>query len=200
MNAPKSTLINQLPKQPMANNQGFMEQEMGADGMDKGNGDEDVAIQEVLAEINAQNRATNPQISQMLAGQQQTAPRQEMFMQPPQMMYQSPLPQQQTMSHQQQPYFNPMSSVGSGYQQQMAGYSPPPPSGLSKYASMILEVCKSDLTLFVIIAVVVLVMSHPSVTSLIVNNFAYVNIPYIDLILKAVVTGVLVIVLKKLAC
>jgi uncharacterized integral membrane protein len=198
MNAPKSTLINQLPKQPMTNNQGFMEQDMGgADSMDKGNGDEDVAIQEVLAEINAQNRANNPQLSQMMAQQQSVAPRQEMFSQPPQMMYQQPQPQpQQTIHH--QSYFNPMSS--GGYQQQMGGYSAPQPSGLSKYTSMVLEICKSDLTLFVIIAIVVLLMSHPSVTSLIVNNFAYINIPYIDLILKAVVTGVLVIVLKKLAC
>jgi flagellar biosynthesis GTPase FlhF len=183
----KSTPINQLPssKQPPAQ---------------VANDDDDIAIQEVLAEINAQERNSlqqqqlqqpqqQQQMQQHMQHQQQMLMQQQhqQQMQPPHFL--QPQPQAQAQSLPQDYYGSSMPLEYLKWQQQQSQPS---------WTETITHLMHSEIVLFVTVVLVSIVLQQPFVQSWLVKHLHFVNVPYIEIIIQAVAAGVLVVVGKTL--
>ena len=174
----KSTPINQLPssKQPP---------------VQVANDDDDIAIQEVLAEINAQERNSlqqslpPPQPQQQQQQQQmfiqQQLQQQQQHMQPPNLLQPQSLPQD---------YYG--SSVPLEYLKWQQQQQQP------SWTEAITRLMHSEFVLFVTVVLVSIVLQQPFVQSWLVKHLHFVNVPYVEIIIQAVAAGVLVVVGKTL--
>lgn len=175
----KSTPINQLPssKQPPPS--------QGA------NDDDDIAIQEVLAEINAQERQQMQ--PQQQPQQQQMMHMQQMLMQQQQQHMPQPSPALPQMLPPQQDYNNvygaqvPLEYLKWQQQQQQPSWT-----------EAVTRLMHSEFVLFVTVVLVSIVLQQPFVQSWLVKHLHFVNVPYVEIIIQAVAAGVLVIVGKTL--
>jgi hypothetical protein len=188
MSVSKSTPISQLPKGQYT-----------ADNKDDSSPEDDATIQEVLAEIKAQERNI---LGNNGGGnvQPQYAP-QPQYTAPPQQF-----PQQNSFPSTFQPTFAPPGPVfpyGASPAQILAGaqalvneQQPQQTKPTGGFVSQIYQTFRSEMVLFGCIIAAVFLFSTKKMEDILMNNFAYFNVPYIETVLKALAIGVTVILSK----
>jgi len=170
--------------------------------------DDDVAIQEVLAEINQVQDAsvTNVQMQQPYTPPSVTIQPPKVPVQPPPMPPQpgTPYPQYPMPPQHQQPYpqhphpppyFMPhMSPMGHPH----GSHGPHAPPGLmDSVAKHLWHVCKWDMILFGIIFIATFIVSTEQVESVLRVYLANTRFPYATVVVKALLAGIIVIMVKR---
>lgn len=176
----KSTPINQLPKSMPSQDP---------------NDDDDIAIQEVLAEINAQERSQRQGLSQVQS--HPSAQYQSSMPPPPPPVYEPPQAPPRTTTQPDPLYYQPMPQ----HQQLQL-----PPEFLKwqeaqnapSWTETATMFVKSEGLLFLIVVIVSVFLQLPLVQNWLIDNLHFVNIPHIEIITIAVVSGILTVVGKAL--
>lgn len=155
-------------------------------------GEDEATIQEVLNQINMQNASASQQMQQQIP----------QIPQIPQLPTQSPQP---TMQPQYPPQMQQFPSAQDLYQlQQTGGMMPMPPpqnvpvsSGLGTI-DMFMTLFADDVKLAVLVFGCVIVAHFIPASSILNKYIAIDKIPYHDVIIRAIICALLVIILKKL--
>jgi len=159
--------------------------------------DDDVAIQEVLAEINQVQDATATNVQM-----QQPYNPPPVTMQPPKVQTQAaPVPPQPGMS---QGYEMPPPGISPGYQPPYYVVPPPPqapapptPGLMDSVTKHLWEVCKNDLILFAVVFAATFLVNTEQIENVLRVYLANMRFPYAAIVVKALLAAVAVIALKR---